>query len=162
MTSTLTAQDFTDAATLKAHYAALRKRVKARNQMGRVCFIKRPQAPVALPVRDLLWVASPDPVSSASINDPFHAHKRLKQVADLLALSLDEMRSSSRTRYYVEARHIWICIVKTESDLSYNQLAKMINRDHTTVVHAITKFRAGDPRLVMLVNKMRMRLGIAI
>ncbi|NYE95937.1 chromosomal replication initiator protein [Psychromicrobium silvestre] len=66
----------------------------------------------------------------------------LDQTAQYFKLSLDELRSKSRTRTLVNARQIAMYLCRELTDLSLPKIGQELGgRDHTTVIHADRKIR---------------------
>ncbi len=66
----------------------------------------------------------------------------LGQTASYFKLSLEELRSKSRTRTLVNARQIAMYLCRELTDLSLPKIGQELGgRDHTTVIHADRKIR---------------------
>jgi len=58
-------------------------------------------------------------------------------VSDVLGVSESEIRGKRRYRVFVDARHIYCAIMRRVSLLSYNDIARTLNRNHATIIHSI-------------------------
>lgn len=72
---------------------------------------------------------------------PFHGHKIAVEVAAKLGISLRELKSARRFRYLVEARQEAMSLMYEKTSLSMPQIGKILNRDHTTVLHGIRQHK---------------------
>jgi chromosomal replication initiator protein len=65
----------------------------------------------------------------------------LNFVANFFQITPEDIKSKSRKRELVIARAMWCQIVKTELALSLKAMGRFLgNRDHSTVIHALTMF----------------------
>lgn len=55
-------------------------------------------------------------------------------------VSYDDILSKSRKARFVKARRELCFILRTYLHLSYPQIGEIINRDHTTIIHAVREF----------------------
>jgi chromosomal replication initiation ATPase DnaA len=62
-------------------------------------------------------------------------------ICELWTVSLDEILGDSRARYIVLARQDLMWRLWSELHLSLPQIGALLNRHHTTVLHAIDKRR---------------------
>lgn len=51
----------------------------------------------------------------------------------------EQLRSKSRVREFCDARHTVIGLLRSKSSLTLHKIARIINRDHTTIVSSATK-----------------------
>ena len=59
----------------------------------------------------------------------------------------EDVAGRRRSRIIVEARHAcFVAVFKERPDLSYPSIAKIFNRDHTSIIHAVQKHGASDYR----------------
>ena len=58
-------------------------------------------------------------------------------VAEYWHITVANIKSDSRRRNVFEARMTAICIARVKSRLSMEEIGKIFNRDHTSVVHSI-------------------------
>ena len=64
----------------------------------------------------------------------------LKEIADFVGFSVDEIKGKSRQRPLVTARQTAMYVVRELTELSYPASARLFGgRDHTTVIHAVDK-----------------------
>lgn len=61
----------------------------------------------------------------------------INEVAKFYSLTPEDVKSKCRKRNIVKARFIAIYIIREETDLSLNDIAKIFNRDHSTIIHSI-------------------------
>lgn len=73
----------------------------------------------------------------------------VKGVADCYDLSLEQLLGKDRSKRISEARHAAMYLTRILGDLSYPQVGKIFNRDHSSVVYACKKvetMRDKDPK----------------
>lgn len=75
----------------------------------------------------------------------------IERVSRACGLAPAAILSRSRLRCYAEARQIAFWLLR-EAGLSYPQIGAALNRDHTTVLHGVTKVDA-DPWLQALARR---------
>ena len=64
----------------------------------------------------------------------------IRDVARKHGISVETIKSSTRTKHIVEARHEAMALVYTlRPDLSLPQIGKIFERDHTTILYAVRK-----------------------
>ena len=64
----------------------------------------------------------------------------LKEIADFVGFSVEEIKGKSRQRPLVTARQTAMYVVRELTELSYPAIARLFGgRDHTTVIHAVDK-----------------------
>ena len=64
----------------------------------------------------------------------------VEQTATMFGLTVEQLKSKSRTRDLVHARQVGMYVCRELTDLSYPQIGKEFGgRDHTTVIHAYEK-----------------------
>jgi chromosomal replication initiator protein len=64
----------------------------------------------------------------------------VEQTASMFGLTVEQLKSKSRTRDLVHARQVGMYVCRELTDLSYPQIGKEFGgRDHTTVIHAYEK-----------------------
>jgi chromosomal replication initiation ATPase DnaA len=68
---------------------------------------------------------------------------RVREILDPYGIDLEELRSCRRPFRSVEARWAVIRYLREEKGWYNNRIARFINRDHSTVKHAIDKAEAG-------------------
>ncbi len=88
--------------------------------------------PVATQVLgDLITANAPRPITPKLILDA---------TADMFGLSIEDLRGKSRSRPLVTARQIAMYVLRETTDFSYPAIGREFgDRDHTTVMHAVTK-----------------------
>lgn len=66
-----------------------------------------------------------------------------EEIIDLVAnahdIPTENLRGRSRRADIVRARHAAMYAVRQHTDLSYPAIGRLFNRDHTTVIHAVTR-----------------------
>ena len=65
----------------------------------------------------------------------------LDTVSNVTGVSIKDMVSRRREREYVTARHIAIQVLLDETDMSCNEIARILNRDHTTIIWVRDKMK---------------------
>jgi len=66
----------------------------------------------------------------------------LKEIADFVGFSVEEIKGKSRQRPLVTARQTAMYVVRELTELSYPAIARLFGgRDHTTVIHAVDKIQ---------------------
>jgi len=64
----------------------------------------------------------------------------LKEIADFVGFSVEDIKGKSRQRPLVTARQTAMYVVRELTELSYPAIARLFGgRDHTTVIHAVEK-----------------------
>lgn len=65
-----------------------------------------------------------------------------------------QLTSKSRVRDIVKARHTFMFIANTQLGMTKTKIGKMFNRDHTTVIHAISTINdmyfINDPMIITI------------
>jgi hypothetical protein len=65
----------------------------------------------------------------------------IKKMASLTKFSYEEIIGPRRSVDLVRERHrIIVAVKETYNNLSYPQIARLFNRDHTTIIHAVQKY----------------------
>lgn len=62
-------------------------------------------------------------------------------IADEMRISVESLRSGSRTQEFARARHAVWTIAVDDLGYSYNRLKRLYEKDHTTVRHGVLKTR---------------------
>ena len=78
-------------------------------------------------------------------------------VSKRLNIPVEDIRSKNRTAKFVNARHICIYMIRQLSDVSFNTLGEIFERDHATIIAAFRKVdsaMASDPEFAAFVNGM--------
>ena len=65
----------------------------------------------------------------------------MRAVTESFGVTLDEMRSSNRHRRIVEARHTWCWMMNKYSNLTRKEVGHVLNRDHSSISHAVKSMR---------------------
>jgi chromosomal replication initiation ATPase DnaA len=68
--------------------------------------------------------------------------KIIDEVCKARRISENDLLSRRRTDEYVRVRHEICYRLKRETSLSLPQIGRMLNRDHTSVIHGIRKWEA--------------------
>ena len=63
----------------------------------------------------------------------------LKSVMDRFSVTLNMIRGKARTRAVADARHAAVYWLREECGLSWGDVGKLIDRDHTTAIYAHRK-----------------------
>lgn len=64
----------------------------------------------------------------------------LEVVSKNCGVTVEDILSQVRSRTFVDARHYFCAIMRKQLDYPVTAIGKLMNRDHTTVVHATQKF----------------------
>ena len=67
--------------------------------------------------------------------------KLLNSVAHAFQISTEELSSSVRKKEFAFARHVAMYILKEEKDVSVMKIAELFERDHSSVVYAVTRIK---------------------
>lgn len=70
-----------------------------------------------------------------------HPDDLMKIIAKETSVSVSEISSPIRTKQLIIARHIFCGILKDDYNFTYTHIAKLISRDHTTIIHAVKQYR---------------------
>lgn len=102
--------------------------------------------PAFLPKREPLPEVVPPPAEAAfgpgKEPKPFSSAEILRQVAWKHHSNVAEIISPVRSKVVVLARHEAMYRLRTERHLSWGQIGKMMNRDHTTALHGYRVHKA--------------------
>jgi len=84
----------------------------------------------------------------------------VREVGKEMGISLKEIRSETRKKNIVLARHICMYFLKTQTSLTYEEIAHFLGRkDHTTVLHGVQKIMNGlsqNDQLRAKIEKLRL------
>lgn len=58
-------------------------------------------------------------------------------IEQVLEISTEELRSNSRKRELVEARHIFCYFTKENTKFTLSKIGGLVNRDHASILHAV-------------------------
>lgn len=64
----------------------------------------------------------------------------LEVVAKNCGVTIDEILSNTRRRGLVDARHYYCAVLRKQLGYSVTAIGKLVNKDHTTIVHGTQKF----------------------
>lgn len=64
----------------------------------------------------------------------------LEIVAKNCCVTVNQILSRVRDREVVDARHIFAAVMKKEFGHTFEHIGEILDRDHTTIIHAITTF----------------------
>ncbi len=113
--------------------------------------------PVSLPKADIGFVAPPP--HAVSFQDV------LEEVSRYYSVSVPDMLGQSRVREVLVPRHIAMYIGKKHLQMSYVRLGESFShRDHTSVMHAVTKITnkmSEDPQLMREIRTLEKEVGLA-
>ena len=137
---------FTDAVSLKAHYAGIRAKFR-----GPVTHCRPPLTPIKEPeviVIPVPQVRLPDPSDiPQEMLDEYNKHFTnstksqvraiVRAVSEKHSVSVEEVLSQSRKRTLVVARQEAMYRVRSEVGKSLLEIARHFKRDHSTVMHSI-------------------------
>lgn len=76
--------------------------------------------------------------------DPFFLRKLLEAVASEFRFSVDQLRSQIRKQELVDARHVFCWLARNHSSASYPMIGRMLDRDHSTVMHGVKVINASN------------------
>lgn len=77
----------------------------------------------------------------------------LKQIADKMVITIDQLKSKTRKREVVQCRQMYFKRAKETTNASLAKIGLLVNRDHATVLHGI-KTVDNDYELSCLYAKM--------
>ena len=131
--------------------------------------LNRVLAYASLNDQDLTLEMAEDVLSDyVSNNDrPVTAELILRETSDMYGFSVDDLVGKSRSRPLVTARQIAMYVMRQMTSFSFPAIGREFGgRDHTTVMHAVTKIegqmrerRAIFDQVHELMNRIRRRLG---
>ena len=79
-------------------------------------------------------------ILSATATKPRTDSEMLAEIAVYVGHSVEALQGKSRQRPLVSARQIAMYVFRDTTDLSFPAIARLFGgRDHTTVIHAVTK-----------------------
>lgn len=139
------AREFTSAQELMDHYRALRRKYMRLP----IAKIVRPAKPV---VRDII-VVTPKKVDPAMIG-----HSLMKICADHVGVPVASLSEKRRLPVLVLCRHAFAVIASLDYGLSYPRIGQLLNRDHSTVCHGMSKYFHGEKKLCALVEAIRSKI----
>jgi hypothetical protein len=138
-------QEFKSVGEMRAFYRNLRARMRA---LG-------PQPPPPPP--------PPAPPAAPPHEEPIQTPLlRMQRIVDAVALEFkvpqDAILSDSRIQICVTARHVVCLLAREFTYLSTIKIGRLLNRDHSTIIHAIKTIAlkiANDPELRAKVERLR-------
>jgi Bacterial dnaA protein helix-turn-helix len=86
----------------------------------------------------------------------------IETCADVFGVTILDILSKKRNREIVNARHCIIFILRNKYRLSYSEIGRLMNRDHTSIMYAIDvfeKYMANDDDIRESFNKVYDKLG---
>ena len=85
-------------------------------------------------IDDIISVIDPGNVPTDVMID-----RILSAVSKQYGVSVDDIKSKRKNSNIANARHVAVYIIRTELDLSYPSIGKILNRDHSTIVDSFEK-----------------------
>lgn len=88
------------------------------------------------------------------------ARRAMQVVSVATACSIVDMLSPLRNPRYAKPRHLAMWITRQSGQLSYPQMGRAFNRDHSTVIHAVKnveRWMAADPEYAAMANRLLAR-----
>lgn len=126
-------REFTPDDDLAAHYKAVRERIRnARPKPAPLRLVTQQPKPVPLPPapRDFLHVATCAAPGARIISE----------VCQKYGVTLNDIKSARRSQYLAIPRQEICYRLRRETGLSFPQMGKMLNRDHSTQLHSARKY----------------------
>lgn len=71
----------------------------------------------------------------------FNWRQTLEQVAAIYKVTPEDILGTSRKEYLTDARWVFMKALRAKGRLSFPVIGKIVNRDHTTVLHACREFQ---------------------
>lgn len=90
-----------------------------------------------------------------AIYRPDEFRQLLSAVADVFHISTEELSSSVRKKEFVLARHVAMYILKEHKGLGIMKIAELFEKDHSSVVYAVTRIARCSEADVMLKEKIQ-------
>lgn len=143
--------EFTSSEQLKAHYRAVRQRVRGKVPLPVAILPKPPEPEPELPPPEHGWPDQPVAVVAleparlpevielpAEEPKPLRRDNILRAVAAAAKVSVIELKSHLRSRHLVNARFVYYVIARRYSGCSLPQIGAAAGlRDHSTVMHGL-------------------------
>ncbi len=76
----------------------------------------------------------------------------LNAVCKQYGYTIKELVSRKQQKTLVEARHIAMYICRMHLGMSYNEIGDIFNRDHSTIVYVLHKYRKVEERLAKIAD----------
>lgn len=111
---------------------------------------------VRLPEEDIVVIDTGPAVTPEKEGTP---QKVLQTVAKAYGVSVDDVLSESRRRSFVWPRHVAMYLLNLDFNFSLPRIAKMFDRDHTSVLHACQRMKwivERDKKLRAMITDIRM------
>jgi len=67
------------------------------------------------------------------------ADEVIKSVMDTTGIGRVDLLGTSRSKHIVKARHLAMALIRKHCGMSYPQIGRIFNRDHTTILYAVRK-----------------------
>lgn len=93
-------------------------------------------------------VIEPLPILAPTIPRAWKRKRIMLAITDVTGITVEQMRSQSRCKKFVEARRIASWLLQQECGLSSPAIGRAINRDHSSVLSAIR--RCGEKQFVII------------
>lgn len=162
-------REFVDARELYNFYRELRARMKA---------LAPPPPPLPPPAPELVEIVEPpapdpeprpppeaEPAPTPPVPVPVRLSPPMRRIIHAAAqefdMPLEAVCGPSRGRKYIAPRHVAMLLAYELTNFSLCAIGRVLNRDHTSVLHAIRSMRrkiADDPILAIKVARVRSRL----
>lgn len=87
----------------------------------------------------------------------------LEIISEECGVTVSDVMKRSRKSELVKVRHIYCAILKKYYGFSYPKIGDIMNKDHTTIINAVDKFRSryiNEEDYRDLINKIYDRIGI--
>lgn len=69
----------------------------------------------------------------------YQHYRIILHISEALGVSLADMRASTRKAEIVRARQAAMWALRHHTTLSYPEIGRLFDRDHTTVIHAVAR-----------------------
>lgn len=106
------------------------------------------------------WKAAHEAAKAALNGTPCKAYIMAR--CEALGVSYADVVGKSRFKHVVEARQLLMYEIKTEvkPSVTWEELGRLFNRDHTVALHSLNKVRAalGDPVSIQRIERKRERV----
>ena len=134
---------FNDATELRNHYRNLTRKFQGPKTVAKTPLPVVREVYVTQPKRILSTV--PDHLMEQYRKGPVNqkratAHSLVELVAAKHGITTKELMSPTRKKNIVEARQEAMYRIKVSTGYSILEIARFFNKDHTTILHAISKY----------------------
>ena len=85
-----------------------------------------------------------------------NAYSIFKAIEKVTGISKDELTSKARHRPIVEGRYLFAYIIKKKTNLTLNQIGKLLNKDHCSIIFynkQMDNYIKSDKHLINMYNK---------